>query len=129
MLLVFRPEATLEGDQLPAHGAADRATSPWASLRKISTHGASGCCAHGVAIEHERVLAARRHSLYFRDPAGNLVELITPGVWGLPSGGEQDPARRRPIGASLDDGRLRVHRFLGGQAARARRDARSGSTT
>jgi TfoX/Sxy family transcriptional regulator of competence genes len=25
-------------------------------------------------------------SLYFRDPAGNSVELVTPGVWGLPSG-------------------------------------------
>jgi catechol 2,3-dioxygenase-like lactoylglutathione lyase family enzyme len=23
---------------------------------------------------------------YFRDPSGNLVELLTPGVWGLPSG-------------------------------------------
>jgi catechol 2,3-dioxygenase-like lactoylglutathione lyase family enzyme len=25
-------------------------------------------------------------SLYLRDPAGNSVELVTPGVWGLPSG-------------------------------------------
>ena len=25
-------------------------------------------------------------SLYVRDPAGNSVELITPGLWGLPSG-------------------------------------------
>jgi hypothetical protein len=24
-------------------------------------------------------------SIYFRDPAGNLVDLVTPGVWGLPS--------------------------------------------
>jgi hypothetical protein len=27
-------------------------------------------------------------SLYFRDPSGNSVELVTPGRWGLPSGGE-----------------------------------------
>ena len=25
-------------------------------------------------------------SIYFRHPAGNSVEPITPGVWGLPSG-------------------------------------------
>lgn len=25
-------------------------------------------------------------SIYFRDPAGNSVELVTPGIWGLPSG-------------------------------------------
>jgi catechol 2,3-dioxygenase-like lactoylglutathione lyase family enzyme len=25
-------------------------------------------------------------SLYFRDPAGNSVELVTPGPWGLPGG-------------------------------------------
>ena len=25
-------------------------------------------------------------SIYFRDPAGNCVELVTPGVWGLPGG-------------------------------------------
>ncbi len=31
-------------------------------------------------------LAAWWSFLYFRDPAGNSVELITPGVWGLPSG-------------------------------------------
>jgi hypothetical protein len=25
-------------------------------------------------------------AVYFRDPAGNSVELITPGLWGLPGG-------------------------------------------
>ena len=42
--------------------------------------------AHGVAIEHEETWPLGGHSLYFRDPAGNSVELITPGVWGLPAG-------------------------------------------
>jgi hypothetical protein len=25
-------------------------------------------------------------SIYFRDPAGNSVELVTPGLWGSPGG-------------------------------------------
>ena len=46
----------------------------------------SGCVEHRVEIEHEEAWPRGGHSLYFRDPAGNSVELITPGVWGLPSG-------------------------------------------
>jgi catechol 2,3-dioxygenase-like lactoylglutathione lyase family enzyme len=32
--------------------------------------------AHGVAIEHEQDWPQGTHSIYFRDPAGNSVELI-----------------------------------------------------
>src|SRR4029077_18016396 len=43
-------------------------------------------------------------SIYFRDPAGNLVELVTPGIWGLPSGWGVGPGCRtgpsRPAGGS-----------------------------
>ena len=45
MLLVFRPEATLEGDHLPGHGAGARVISRWASPPRISMHGGSSCCA------------------------------------------------------------------------------------
>jgi len=41
---------------------------------------------HGVAIEKEVDWPRGGRSLYFRDPAGNSVEILTPGVWGLPSG-------------------------------------------
>ena len=41
---------------------------------------------HGVVIEKEVLWPRGGTSLYFRDPAGNSVELLTPGVWGLPSG-------------------------------------------
>jgi len=40
----------------------------------------------GVAIEQEVEWPRGGKSIYLRDPAGNLVELVTPGVWGLPSG-------------------------------------------
>jgi hypothetical protein len=41
---------------------------------------------HGVTVEKEVEWPRGGKSLYFRDPAGNSVELVTPGVWGLPSG-------------------------------------------
>jgi len=41
---------------------------------------------NAVAIEDEIVWPKGGKSIYFRDPSGNLVELVTPGVWGLPSG-------------------------------------------
>lgn len=37
--------------------------------------------ANGVDIEIEVGWKEKSRSLYFRDPAGNLVELITPGEW------------------------------------------------
>ena len=86
VLLAFRAEATLTGDQLPPHGATGprhfalgieaEAFDAWRKLLQ----------GHGVSIEKEVEWPREGKSLYFRDPAGNSVELVTPGVWGLPSG-------------------------------------------
>jgi catechol 2,3-dioxygenase-like lactoylglutathione lyase family enzyme len=86
VLLAFRAEATLRGDQLPPHGASGpghfalgieaESLDAW----RMHLHG------HGVTIEKEVEWPRGGKSLYFRDPAGNSVELVTPGVWGLPSG-------------------------------------------
>jgi catechol 2,3-dioxygenase-like lactoylglutathione lyase family enzyme len=86
VLLVFRPEATLKGDILLAHGA----TGPGhfaLGIRRESLDAWRGRLAeHGVAIEQEVDWPRGGHSLYFRDPAGNAAELVTPGIWGLPDG-------------------------------------------
>ncbi|MBN9518308.1 glyoxalase/bleomycin resistance/extradiol dioxygenase family protein, partial [bacterium] len=78
--------ATLRGTHLPAHGA----TGP--------THFALGIPADALAdwrnhlaacdvpVEHEQDWPLGGRSLYFRDPAGNLVEFATPGIWGTPAG-------------------------------------------
>jgi catechol 2,3-dioxygenase-like lactoylglutathione lyase family enzyme len=86
VLLAFLAEASLRGDHLPAHGAAGPGHFAFgvppgslAAWRRRLTE-------HGVAIEKEADWPRGGRSLYFRDPAGNLVELITPGVWGLPAG-------------------------------------------
>jgi catechol 2,3-dioxygenase-like lactoylglutathione lyase family enzyme len=86
MLLVFRAESTIRGDRLPPHGAV----GPGHFALGIAATDLDGwrdrLWEHHVEIEHEEVWPAGGHSLYFRDPAGNAVELVTPGVWGLPSG-------------------------------------------
>jgi catechol 2,3-dioxygenase-like lactoylglutathione lyase family enzyme len=86
VLLAFIADTTLKGDQLPPHGAKgpshfalgieSAALDAW--RQKLQEN--------GIAIEHEVEWPRGGKSIYFRDPAGNLVELITPGVWGLPSG-------------------------------------------
>jgi catechol 2,3-dioxygenase-like lactoylglutathione lyase family enzyme len=85
LLLVFDPAATSEaGGTVPPHGAHgaghvalsvpdDAALEAWRAL----------LAAEGVAIEAELTWPAGGRSLYFRDPAGNSVELITRGSWGF----------------------------------------------
>ena len=87
MLLVFRPEATLRGDPLPPHGAQ----GPGHFALGIAAEDLDGMAAPAARAPGGRWSTRRPGRvaaipLYFRDPAGNSVELITPGVWGLPSG-------------------------------------------
>ena len=86
MLLVFRPEATLRGDHLPAHGASGPGHFAMGIAAEDLDAWRDQLRSHRVAIEHEEAWERGGHSLYFRDPAGNSVELITPGLWGLPAG-------------------------------------------
>jgi catechol 2,3-dioxygenase-like lactoylglutathione lyase family enzyme len=86
VLLAFVAQATLKGDQLPPHGA----TGPGHFALGIEAESFDAWRehleGHGVASEQEAEWPRGGRSLYFRDPAGNLVELVTPGLWGLPSG-------------------------------------------
>lgn len=86
MLLVFNAEAALKGDVLPAHGASGPGHFALGIRAANLDAWRDRLAAHGVAVEQEVTWPRGGRSLYFRDPAGNLVELITPGVWGLPSG-------------------------------------------
>ena len=86
VLLAFLAEATLKGDGLPPHGT----TGPGHFALGIAAEDLDGwrklLRGHGVTVEKEVEWPRGGRSLYFRDPAGNSVELVTPGVWGLPSG-------------------------------------------
>ena len=88
VLLAFLAEVTLKGDQLPAHGATGsghfalgieaEAFDAWRKLLQ----------GHGVTIEKEVEWPKGGKSLYFRDPSGNSVELVTPGCGACRAGGE-----------------------------------------
>ena len=85
VLLAFLAETTLRegrtphGAKGPGHfalGIETETLDVWRQKLKES----------GIAIEDEVTWPKGGKSLYFRDPTGNSVELVTPGVWGLPSG-------------------------------------------
>ena len=86
VLLLFVPEGTETGDILPSHGARGPGHFALGIAPGDLAAWRARLEAHGVAIEHEADWPRGGHSLYFRDPAGNLVELVTPGIWGLPTG-------------------------------------------
>jgi len=89
MLLVFNPAKTsTDNDKLPTHGAQ----SPPASIHfameieeRDYAQWKQLLAEYQIKIEKEVNWKDRSRSLYFHDPAGNLVELITPGEWPVES--------------------------------------------
>ena len=82
MLLVFDAHSTRSTGDLPPHGADGPghfalAVDPgdWPAWR-------SHLAVHEVQIESEMEWGPGR-SIYFRDPAGNSVELVDPAIWGM----------------------------------------------
>src|SRR5262245_23027647 len=86
VLLAFNTDQTLTGDHAPAHGARGPGHFAFGVSADSLDEWREHLARHGVAIEHEERWPRGGRSLYFRDPTGNCVELITPGLWGLPSG-------------------------------------------
>jgi catechol 2,3-dioxygenase-like lactoylglutathione lyase family enzyme len=86
VLLAFLPQATRWGDVLPAHGASGPGHFALGVERQALDAWRRHLAAQRIAVEKEVEWPRGGRSLYFRDPAGNSVELVTPGVWGLPSG-------------------------------------------
>lgn len=83
MLLLFDPTATVRPGGVPAHGALGRTHVAFdvpdlAALDAWRAHLARA----GVAIEAEQAWPSGGRSLYFRDPDGHSIELITRGSWG-----------------------------------------------
>lgn len=87
MLLIFDADAAAVGRNVPAHGARGPGHAclavAEADLESWRRHLESA----GVAIEHEQEWPRGGRSFYFRDPAGNSLELATPRIWGF-----DDPA-------------------------------------
>jgi catechol 2,3-dioxygenase-like lactoylglutathione lyase family enzyme len=86
VLLVFNADATLAGGLLPPHGARGAGHFAMGIRADDLTAWKVQLAEHGIEVEREVQWPRGGRSLYFRDPAGNSVELLTPGLWGLPSG-------------------------------------------
>jgi catechol 2,3-dioxygenase-like lactoylglutathione lyase family enzyme len=83
MLLLFEPAASSVGGMLPPHGAQGAGHVAFAVNLDELAAWKTKLVAAKIAIEAEIDWSGRGQSLYFRDPAGNSLELATPGIWGL----------------------------------------------
>jgi catechol 2,3-dioxygenase-like lactoylglutathione lyase family enzyme len=61
---------------IPSHGAVGEGHVALAVPAGEMDDWRERLAAHGIAIEHEQDWPQGTHSIYFRDPAGNSVELI-----------------------------------------------------
>jgi catechol 2,3-dioxygenase-like lactoylglutathione lyase family enzyme len=84
MLLVFDPRTTSRATgPVPAHGAAGPAHVAFAVADAGLDAWAARLRDQGVEIEADLEWPGGGRSIYFRDPAGNSLELATPRIWGI----------------------------------------------
>ncbi|MFZ5691695.1 MAG: VOC family protein [Pseudomonadota bacterium] len=86
VLLLFQRGATLETVHLP--GGTIPPHDGHGPLHMAFAIGAGDLAAweqrlteYGISIEGRTRWPRGGHSIYFRDPDGHLLELVTPGVW------------------------------------------------
>ncbi len=84
VFLVFNAARTLEGGMLPPHGATGPGHVAFAAADAELAEWRARLEAHCVEVETEFAWPDGGRSLYFRDPAGNSIELGTPAIWRIP---------------------------------------------
>lgn len=86
MFLVFDPDRTAAGGDVPPHGTRGAGHVAFAVAARSLAGWRARLEAAGVEIEREVEWPGGGRSLYVRDPAGTSVELTTPSIWGLAGG-------------------------------------------
>jgi catechol 2,3-dioxygenase-like lactoylglutathione lyase family enzyme len=82
VLLVFDPARTRIPDAgVPTHGASGEGHIAFVIEEAEIAPWRAHLAAAGVAVESEVEWPGGGRSLYFRDPAGNVVELAPPTLW------------------------------------------------
>ena len=82
MFLVFDArKTTAGGGPVPGHGARGPGHACFAATAEELDGWRDHLRSKGVAIEAEVEWPGGGRSLYFRDPAGNSLELGTPAIW------------------------------------------------
>lgn len=74
-------ETQLPGGVVPGHDGAGPLHVGFAVAAEELAGWEAHLAGHGVAIESEVSWPLGGRSIYFRDPEGHLLELLTPGVW------------------------------------------------
>jgi catechol 2,3-dioxygenase-like lactoylglutathione lyase family enzyme len=83
VLLIFDPDkASLPNRGVPSHGARGPGHLAFAARPQELDAWRAHLEKYGVAIEMEVNWEQGGASLYFRDPAGNSIELAPPTLWG-----------------------------------------------
>ncbi len=84
MFLLFNPEQTvIKTGKAPTHGAHGQGHTAFAMDELEIDAWRSHLASKGVEIETEVSWPGGGQSLYFRDPAGNSLEVTTTTTWGL----------------------------------------------
>ncbi len=84
VLLLFDPKVTKSsGSDVPSHGALGPGHIAFALRRGDLQRWREHLAERGVAIETEVDWPDGGRSIYFRDPAGNSVELAPGTLWGM----------------------------------------------
>jgi catechol 2,3-dioxygenase-like lactoylglutathione lyase family enzyme len=84
MFLVFNPKQTAQAvGAMPTHGTLGQGHAAFAAEESELAAWRAQLLQEGIKIESEIQWPNGGRSIYFRDPAGNSVELATPRLWGL----------------------------------------------
>lgn len=87
MLLIFNPAHTsahqtkVRGENIPLHGATGRGHIAFAIDPDEVRLWKNYLDERSIEIESEVTWPNGAVSVYFRDPAGNSLELVSPGIW------------------------------------------------
>ena len=86
MLLIFNPAKTIEESEVAPHGTRGPGHVAFAVPLSELDQWKSRLREKGIQIEKDVAWPKGGRSLYFRDPAGNCLELASPLVWGMAEG-------------------------------------------
>ncbi len=89
VLLLFHPQTTagerseVGGVSIPLHGAIGPGHAAFAVAQRELDGWIERLTRHEVEVEADVTWPGGGRSIYFRDPAGNSLELATPRIWGM----------------------------------------------
>jgi catechol 2,3-dioxygenase-like lactoylglutathione lyase family enzyme len=81
MLLIFNPAKTLQESEIAPHGARGAGHVAFAVPTSELDRWKEYLQSQGVEIEKDMLWPNGARSIYFRDPAGNCLELASPLIW------------------------------------------------